>query len=170
VVFWAKDASVAGDEWVLRDVRVFVMARRPGPIDARTPSVRIWLPGILQATWFASAGPSELTLRELGKQIVQQRQAGGRAISYELSFHRKLAAPFACLAFALLAGPMTLRFHRGGSLVGVLLTFVVVLLYFILMLWFQTLGQQAILPPIVAAWGPNGLLALGAFVLIATQD
>jgi LPS export ABC transporter permease LptG len=169
VVFWAKQAFVVGERWVLRDVRVFVMARRPGPIEASTPMVQIRLPAVLQAPWFAAAAPSEMSLRELRRLMADQRQRGGTARSYELNYQRKLAEPFACLVLALLAGPMTLRFRHGGSLVGVLLTFVAVLVYFILMIWFQALGQQAILSPILAAWGPNALFGLAALALVVTQ-
>lgn len=169
IVFWAKDAIAVDQGWHLRDVRIFAMARRPGPVGGHTPTVDIWLPGLLEGPWSAPPGLADMSFRELGQQIVRQRRLGGRTTTYELSYHRKLAAPFACLVFALLAGPITLRFRYGGSLVGVLLTFLAVLVYFILMLWFQALGQQGMIPPVLSAWAPNLLFGLGAIVLIATQ-
>ncbi len=169
IVFWAKEAEVTDSGWWLRDVQVFAMARHPGPIGGQTPSAWINLSSIVPGGWAPPPGTSEMSLRELGRRIAEQRRAGGRPRTFELSYHRKFAAPFACLIFALFAGPVTLRFAHGGSLAGVLLTFVTVLVYFIMMLWFQALGQQGIITPLVAAWGPNGLFGLLALALTVVQ-
>jgi LPS export ABC transporter permease LptG len=82
-----------------------------------------------------------------------------RARRYAMELHSRIALPCACAIFAFMAGPVTLRFARAEALVGVLVTILVIFVYFLVMLWMKTLGSNGQLPPVVAAWSPNLLFA-----------
>jgi lipopolysaccharide export LptBFGC system permease protein LptF len=85
---------------------------------------------------------------------------------YAMEYHSRLAMAFACVVFALLAGPVTLRFGRGQSLVGVLLTILVIFVFYVIMLWMRMLGNSGRLPVLVAAWGENAaLIALALWAI-----
>ncbi len=112
-------------------------------------------------------GMSEMSLRELAdehRRAEEIREGNGR--SYALELHGRLAMAASCLIFAALAGPVTLRFARGQSLVGILAAMVITFGYFLVMIWTRALGEGGALPVPVAAWAQNAVLlaaaALGA--------
>ena len=104
-------------------------------------------------------GMAEMTLRQLEEERVRQeerREGAGR--SYEMEIHARLAMAMSCFVFALLAGPVTLRFARGQSLVGVMAAMLITFAYFLVMIWTRTLGEGGALPVPVAAWVQNAVL------------
>lgn len=117
----------------------------------------------LQPEAFALPGGAgalrQMSLQELARKWRSTRQTQPqRAALLSLEFHSRLAMAAAALAFALLAGPLTLVLGRGQTLAGIALSLFVVLAYYLLMLWFRLLGERGQLPPAAAAWGPNAVV------------
>lgn len=84
----------------------------------------------------------------------------------ELQF--KLSVPFSCLVFAFLCPPVAMRLTRTGPFVGVLLSIVLVFVYWNTLLAARIIGARYpnVLPPMVAAWGQNVVFsAAGAWLL-----
>lgn len=108
-------------------------------------------------------GASEMTLEELlhppaktnAKEMVKMR----------LEFHSRLALPFSCLVFTLLAMPLGIQNRRSGKAAGFSLSIGVLLLYYIALSAFKTLGERAVLAPLLASWAPNLLFLLLAVYL-----
>src|SRR3984893_14865386 len=77
------------------------------------------------------AGPASLpsipgrTMRTL----FQERRTGARAVAVEI--HRRLAFPFECISFALLAVPLGARPRRGGRAAGFLITLLLISGYYL---------------------------------------
>jgi len=92
------------------------------------------------------------------QQIEGQHPGAGRRYMVEL--HWRLALAASCLVFALLAAPLTLRFSRGESLVGVMMTLVVAFVYYVIMLWLRMLGEAGSLPAALSGWLQNGAIVL----------
>ena len=112
-----------------------------------------------------SYGISNLPLGELLAQRAQsERDAPGAGRSYSVELHSRLAMVASCLIFALLAGPVTLRFAAGQSLVGVMLALIIAFGYFLVMLWTRTMGEAGTLPVVLAAWTQNAVLAAIALI------
>lgn len=108
-------------------------------------------------------GMSEMSLRELRTEYQRQEEMGrGAGRSYALEMHARLAMAASCLVFAVLAGPVTLRFGRGQSLVGILSAMVIIFGYFLVMIWTRALGEGGALPVAVAAWVQNAVLLAAA--------
>ena len=108
---------------------------------------------------------TDLDFNELWQQYRGAEQASpgaGRHFAVELDWRVSLA--FSCLAFVLLALPVTLSFARGQSLVGVLATLLVVFVYYVFMLWLRMLSENGPLPPLVGAWLENAVIFLAAGV------
>jgi lipopolysaccharide export system permease protein len=88
-----------------------------------------------------------------------------------LEFHRRLAFPFACFVFALIGVPLGLQNKRSGKSSGFSLCLVVLLTYYIVLSIGKTLGQKAIVSPVVAMWMPNLLfIILGIYLFKKTAD
>lgn len=112
-----------------------------------------------------SYGVSDMPMGELlAERARSEAQAPGSGRSYSVELHSRLSMVASCLVFALLAGPVTLRFARGQSLVGVMLALVIAFAYFLVMLWTRTMGEVGTLPVVLAAWIQDAVLAAIALV------
>ena len=129
-----------------------------------SPEGRIHL---LQVTFGAFSG--ELTANQSIRELMAQRaqlSAGpkGSTREVDLEINTRLANATACLVFALLAAPIAMRFGRGQSLAGVLVTLVVGFAYFLAGLGLRLLGGSGAIPVSVAAWIQNVVLIIVALI------
>jgi lipopolysaccharide export LptBFGC system permease protein LptF len=81
-----------------------------------------------------------------------------------------VVVPASAALFALLAAPLGLRPHRGGTSIGFGLTIVVLVAYYIMLSLTLTLGQGGRLPPVLAAWLPDVVLAAVGIALVWMAD
>jgi lipopolysaccharide export LptBFGC system permease protein LptF len=110
--------------------------------------------------------PQELSQTELAEQSKIKRKRGENPAVDETDFHFRFSGPFASLAFALVAMPLSLRAPRDERLLGLILSFVLVLVYYTVFFISKQLGYNEILPPWLAAWMMNFVFAaisLGIF-------
>jgi LPS export ABC transporter permease LptG/LPS export ABC transporter permease LptF len=83
-----------------------------------------------------------------------------------IEFHRRLALPFACFAFALLGLPLGISTNRGGRSTGLVLSLVLMFAYYITLFGGTRVTAEGSLPPVIGAWLPNIVfMTLGAFLL-----
>lgn len=120
--------------------------------------------------FFSTPEPEEQTRAQLREQIERNRRMGLNNPRLEVSYHLKVAMPLACFVLALCSPVLSFWLARAGSFVGVLLSIVLVFVFWNTFLLFRLLGDQALLPPLVAAWMPNLLFGLGGFVLISRAE
>lgn len=79
-----------------------------------------------------------------------------------VEIHKKLAIPFACLAFALIGIPLAQSVRRGGRGSGFALSLGILLVYYVLLTSGETWAEDGRLPAALAMWLPNlFLLVLG---------
>lgn len=84
---------------------------------------------------------------------------------YVTTYQEKLARPFACFVFTLLAVPFGIRVARGGgsASLGFGLAVAIVFVYYIVMTIFSYIGEAFLVIAPVAAWMPNVIFtAIGA--------
>ncbi len=105
-------------------------------------------------------------LRSEARRLEEQGAEGYRQYSVEFDWRMALAA--SCLVFALIAGPVVGALGHTQSLVGLLVTLLVVFVYYVLMLWLRMLAQAAVLPS-SGVWLLNILLVLMGLVLLWRQ-
>lgn len=110
----------------------------------------------------------EMDLRELMAQEKQLRTSDDR-ISYNLArveIHKKLAIPFACIAFGVLGLPLGITNRRGGKSSGFSLSILIILFYYVMINNGEHMAAAGKLSPAIAMWGANVLLlALGFYLL-----
>ncbi len=139
-------------------------------IDVRSPRKLVLNLQVALQDFFAAPEPEELTRAQLGEQIERNRQMGARNLRLEVSYHLKVAVPVACFVLALCSPMLSLWLARAGSFVGVLLAIVLVFVFWNTLLLFQILGNQGLLPPMLAAWMPNLLFGAGGFYLLYRSE
>lgn len=111
----------------------------------------------------------EMSRRELGEVIERFQRGGVRVRAFVVDFHMKLALPMASFVFALFAAPLTLR-GKGGRSFGVIVSLVVLLVYYVAISVSRSLGVNEMLSPVVSAWLVNTLFAISGFVFLVKSD
>jgi lipopolysaccharide export system permease protein len=113
-------------------------------------------------------GETEMTLSELINAPPKRFDAKAR-LSMELEYHSRLALPFSCFVFTLLAMPLGIQNRRSGKAAGFSLSIGVLLLYYVALSAFKALGERSLLPPALACWAPNLVfLALAVYLFYKT--
>jgi len=104
--------------------------------------------------------PDQLSLAELNQQIRSLQDSGFDITALRVAFHTRIAQAVAPLVMVLLGLPFAFRVGRRGSLYGIGVALLLVLVYWATFAVFRALGLETILSPIVAAWAPNVLYGL----------
>ena len=111
-----------------------------------------------------------MSSRELQKQIQILENAGVDTKNFEVDYHVKFSLPFSGLIFAIMGVPLGIRFSRGGKAPGIIISIVLVFLYYVLYSLFRSLGRGGLILPIASAWVPNILFALlGVYLVFQTE-
>ena len=82
--------------------------------------------------------------------------------------HGKLAFPMTCLVMALVGLPFAFSVGKRGAVYGVAIGLVIGLVFWGALGLFTQLGRYEIVPPILAAWGPNLIFGAGGTYLFLT--
>ena len=109
--------------------------------------------------------PAQLTREELKRQQAIKKELGTSADRDLTDLWLKYSAPFAPLAFALVAMPLSLRAPRDERLLGLIFTFLLVFFYYVLYFTAKIMGYNGVIPPWLAAWLMN-IVFFGLSVLI----
>lgn len=109
--------------------------------------------------------PEAMNVQELWSFIRGQRERGRDTRAEEVDFWFKIAFPFANLFLILVGTPLAATDKRkGGGGVGKAIG--IMFLYYVFLAVGKSLGKSGQLSPILAAWFPNLMMAVGALWLI----
>ena len=111
--------------------------------------------------------PEDMGYAELGRFIDILERSGGRPLELKVERAQKIAIPVATLVIILFAMPLATSSRRGGSAYGVGISLAITIFYLMLFRVAGSAGASGALPPLVAAWIPNGAFAIAAAVLLA---
>jgi LPS export ABC transporter permease LptG len=99
-------------------------------------------------------------LEALGLDVVKLR----------VQLHRKLSFPLVSAVMTLIGIPFAFVVGRRGALYGIGLSIVIAIVYWTVLSVFEALGNNALLPPLLAAWAPNLLFAAAGLYLMLTLE
>lgn len=85
---------------------------------------------------------------------------------YDVEIQKKFSLAASCLIFVLIGAPIALRFPRGGVGLVIGVSFVIFGIYYVGLIGGEALADKGLLPPWVAMWSANMLLA-GLGVVLA---
>ena len=99
--------------------------------------------------------------------------AGDRSSAWRdarAEFHRRLAFPLACFAFALVAVPLGAQPRRGGRATGSLIAVVLIAAYYLLLIIGAGAARQGAVSPWLGLWAGDIVLALAGLVLLPRME
>ena len=170
----APSALATGDNLTLgTDMRepaiIYDQPSKGGLYDSYStnPTYQLNLGTDLRKELTAMKTPQELSQTELAEQTKLLQQRGESDAVYMTDFHLRFSGPFASLAFALVAMPLSLRAPRDERLLGLIYTFLLVMVYYVIFFMCKLMGHNEFMPPWLAAWMMNivfGVISLFIFV------
>ncbi len=111
-------------------------------------------------------GVDEMTSEELKAKVQLQRKLGEDPSQNLMQYYMKFSVPFASLIFSILGAAVGLRPHRSSSAIGLGISLVIILVYYVLLSIGMGLGTAHVLPPVFAAWIPNLVVGTAALYLL----
>jgi LPS export ABC transporter permease LptG/LPS export ABC transporter permease LptF len=107
--------------------------------------------------------PQLLSLQQLRKQthLPRERQAA------LVELHYRFALPVASLVLALVGISLGLSTRKGGKALGLILTIVLVFIYYIIMAFGLSFSKQGRLPPAIGLWLANVIFAAAGIRMLS---
>lgn len=111
--------------------------------------------------------PKELDVAALRDVLADSKATDATHRRATVEYQRRLAIPFGCLVFGLIAMPLGIQPTRAVRSWGFSISLVVVFAYFVLLSAGQGLAEEGIVPPILGLWLANGVLGvLGVYLFV----
>ena len=108
-----------------------------------------------------------MTIRELKKQIDEYAGQSIDTAPLTTQLHQKLALAFSSFIFMLIALPLAVITHRREKTMNFGLAFLIVIVYYLLLIGFESLSLQGYLSPVISMWMPNIIFgAIGSFLTL----
>jgi lipopolysaccharide export LptBFGC system permease protein LptF len=197
-IFIGKRAWMDDQYLVLSDVTLYNLDGATGRnlVSAHMPEIKIDV-GTRLVNETLDTQPSQLTARALRDRVLRMRDriksagvlSGDLQAAYTLNwteYYFKYSIPCACLSFVLVAVPVSLRGPRDERNMGIIMTFILVMIYYILFFTARALGSRGVImvhgfavakhmlippgtnlfPPYIAGWVTPTLFLIWAIVLI----
>ena len=111
------------------------------------------------------------SIQETSTRTLWNNMKNGKATYEErVEFHRRLALPFASIVFTLAGLPLGVSTTRGSKSMGLVLSLILMLVYYLAFIGGTRIAGNAQLSPFVAAWLPNAAFALLGIILLARSN
>lgn len=115
-----------------------------------------------------TVGSGSMTLAELRRAITDLSRSGFDVLDLRIALQSKIAFPLSCLVMVIVGLPFSFSVGKRGALYGVAAGMAIGLAYWGLTGLFEQMGRYEVLPPLLAAWGPNMLFGAGGLYLFLT--
>jgi LPS export ABC transporter permease LptG len=169
-ILFAKAATWDGSAWVLKAGWKAVFLSE-GEVELE-PFSELSVARIEAPDYFSASrvDPSEMTFADYREYIADQGSAGYGTAALEMHLQKKLAFPAAAFVLVLVGLPFAFRTGRRGALYGIGVAAMLAVSYYLVQALFAALGDNAQLPPLVAAWAPNLLFGTaGVYLLLGIR-
>ena len=118
-----------------------------------------------QRTLLTEKKPADMSPSELKE--ASRRAAPGKGAQYLVHYYEKTALPFSCIIFGLFSIPLGIRFKRSGKVIGFAWSLIIIFLYYIILGLGRNFGSEGLIPPVIAAWLPNGVFGILSLFFLA---
>jgi lipopolysaccharide export system permease protein len=172
----AQSATFSGGEWAFSNADVWMWGRDQSTIETnyriKLPETPAWIHSqikLMSLSATEAAKRPQLSIKELISYLRLHPHLSEDKIAILVTqLYGRIAAPFTCVAVALIAFPFGARSGRHNVFVGVASSIFICFSYFILQRVSFALGTAGYLSPALAAWLPN-LLFGGAGIFLMTR-
>lgn len=164
----AREVNIQGAQWALEKGTVTVFTKESSfPLTSHFKTKNIVMAEDSKDLQSAGQTADMMSQKELKHFIEKNRQAGLDTLAYEVDYQSKFGFAFAGIVMCLLGIPFSVgRARSGGTMLNVGICLGLVFAYYVFYSSGITLGQHGTIPPVVAAWAPNIIMATLGLVLL----
>jgi len=163
----AKKGKWVADTWKLENGTIYNYDEEGGIAYEMTfATMDIIVKEDLEKFFKNQRAPQEMNSKELKQQISILQQAGADTKNFEVILHMKYSVPFSGLIFVLLGVPLGLQIKKGSKATGIIISIVLIFIYYIFVSTTRSLGNGGMLDPALAAWLPNIIFAILGIIII----
>lgn len=164
----ADEVEMKGNLWDLKNGVVTLFAAESSfPLTRSFNEKTITMNEDLKDIQSTSNSSNTMSLSELSRFIERNKEAGLDTLAYEVDYHAKFGFAFAALVMSLVGIPFSVgRARSGGIFVNLGICLGLAFLYWVGYSSGLTMGEHGVLPPVVAAWGPNLIMSGVALILL----
>ena len=109
--------------------------------------------------------------KRLLRMIKELEEQGLDNNSYKVTYYKMFSLPVSCIVFGIIASPLGIYSKRSGRSMGLTVGIFVILIYYLLLMFSESVGGWGVIPPIFSMWIPNIIVgALAAFIFIKTAN
>lgn len=162
-IVFAKRADFQSNQWLLNDVSAYRF--NPDGTTISEPHVAEQQIAIGErpadiVERLTHSDPDSMSRAQIAALIDTGQLTGNGLRKYQVAFHEKLARPFACFVFVLIAIPYGIRAMRGtgsGASLGFGLAVAIAFIYYVVLTIFSYFAQNFIEFAPILVWMPNAL-------------
>ncbi|HXX37650.1 MAG TPA: LptF/LptG family permease [bacterium] len=155
-----------GVEWTFHRGNVYAF-QHDSVVTTAFDTLAVTVPRSPQEFTVPPEQPSDMNMRELTRQISMLHREGADARAFVGELNSRFANAASCIVFALVALPLSLRPHRSGPSMGLGLSILVLVAYYIIAIPSQLASDGRVLSPVLAAWLPDAVVGAGGAILLA---
>jgi len=112
----------------------------------------------------------EMSLPELIKKSHTPGLGEVAVKEFIIEIHKKFTLPFACIVFGIIGIPLGISKHRSGKSRGFVIGLIVIMVYYVIQIGGEALGETGMLSPALGAWISNTILGtIGVYLLITAE-
>ncbi|WP_033191261.1 LptF/LptG family permease [Fervidobacterium islandicum] len=168
----SKKVMKRQDGWYLLDGNMYVVELETGflKLDMQFREMKLDVAGEIEQMLRAYKTTRDKTSKELREQLETYKKLGINTASLTVELHQRYANALGSLVIVLIGLPISLLFGLTSKSWGVILTFVLVVLYQGSGAWLSGMGKEGLMDPVLATWLPNLVFAVVGFLLYLFMD
>ena len=114
----------------------------------------------------------EMNFQELLERMKKLDSASAVKRELIIEINKKFSIPLSCIVFAILGLPLSIGQVRSGKSRGFTIGLLVIMVYYVLQLSGEGLGETGKISPVIGTWAPNvilGVIGIALFVIAVRE-
>jgi lipopolysaccharide export system permease protein len=152
-----------------KDGTIFISGRKEAGVrtirfDAY--DLTIGLDDIMPALTARQLSPKEMSFRDLLGSLGDRKEKNSEYHEALVEIMERFSIPSAVFLMGIIGVPLGAQLRAGGRLVGIVVSFVVFLMYYLLLAGFRSIGETGVVSPAIGSWVPVLFLLAGCIWLL----
>jgi len=155
------------------DGTIFMMDKKQEEgrtITFSTYDLGIGLDDIMPALAGRERDPKEMSFEELRNGLKGPPRQDSRQPEILLELMERFSIPFAVFLMGLIGAPLGAQLRAGGRLVGIVVSLMIFLFYYLLLVGVRSIGETGFLSPAVGSWLPVLFLLSACLYLMKRSE
>ena len=166
-VIYAKSAYLKDGKWYLKNGRMYTVKDGLMNFDMSFKTMKLDITQEVIKYIRSQKSPEAMTSQELMERIKLFKKLGLNPSVFEVELYSRFANALGAFIIAFFGVPFSLFFGIKSKSWGVIVTFILVVLYQGSGAWLSAMGENGMIRPIVASWLPDLIFAVvGVFFFL----